>query len=329
MKIGIVIVTYWSRKELLKNTIYSALKNNPYKIIIVDNNCDYDVEWFLKKTFIAEKEKITIIKNKENKWSAWWIYDGLKHIQDNEKNIEYILLLDDDNIITDQNWLKIFFETYEQIKKEKSINNNKLCLMGHREYISRNLYKYINEKYILYPKNDFLSFDIFYKIKNIFFKEKKIDKKKIYKIPYGFRWGLFFHKDIIQTNGLPNQKYYLYCDDVDFTLRFTLWWGQIYYIPGIRIKDLEYSFWDNKTPNPLFDKSTLKIYYTIKNRAYIDKHILKKTSFKYKINKRIIFLGIGILWILTLKFKRVKLIFSAIDDGAKWNIWPKNGFYLK
>ncbi len=55
--------------------------------------------------------------------------------------------------------------------------------------------------------------------------------------------GLFFHKDLIEKIGLPDESYFLYVDDFDFTYRITKAGGEIWMVTNSHLHDLESSFY--------------------------------------------------------------------------------------
>lgn len=103
-KICSVIVTYGDRFKFLKQVIDSCLKNNITKIIVVDNNCAEKS----KKELISLENKIKelkVIHLSKNIGSAGGFKTGIeKAIKCSE--CEYILLLDDDNVIS-ENYIEV------------------------------------------------------------------------------------------------------------------------------------------------------------------------------------------------------------------------------
>jgi hypothetical protein len=82
---------------------------------------------------------------------------------------------------------------------------------------------------------------------------------------------LFIHKNLIDNIGFPNEKFYLYGDDTEWTYRITKGGGKIYLILESIIVDLE-PFW-GINGNFLIDKiqkDKRRFYYACRNAAFFE-----------------------------------------------------------
>ena len=307
-KICGVIVTYGDRFKFLKQVVDSCLKNSITKIIVVDNNCAEKS----KKELISLENKIKelkVIHLTKNTGSAGGFKTGIeKAIKCSE--CEYILLLDDDNVIS-ENYIEVMLSNLRFY--EAKYGKGRVALFSNR----------VNLR--LEPSNiklgTFLGFDIVdlpYKIKKaITGKTKSIpDKSELDVAGWG---GLFFHKSLIDNYGLPNESLILYHDDFEFTYRVRKKGGRIFFIKDAKILDL-YPAGGKETKLYIlgyFSIEPFKVYYSLRNKAYFDIFCKGDKTFKRNINKFIYMSILTLLSVLLKKRKRLRLIREAIKDGEK------------
>lgn len=199
-------VTYGNRFHLLKQVIDSALKEGVSKVIVVDNGSVPESREKLKN-YEKElgKEKIKILYLDDNYGSAGGFKRGLEEAnQDTE--CEYILVLDDDNLIEEKSIAKL--ETLTLYLTE--LKNNYI-LSFYRDMREDN----VEQGWI---KRYFSGFNFLHVLKNKLFKSKKknlINLFPLQPIEVTAMGGSFFHKSILDKIGYPNEDFYLYADDHD------------------------------------------------------------------------------------------------------------------
>lgn len=114
-----VTVTYGNRFHLLKQVIDRALSEGVAKVIVVDNN---SVDESRNKLREYEKElngKIKVLYLDDNYGSAGGFKRGLQEAY-GDSECEYILTLDDDNLIVENSMKKLVNLT----KYLENLNNN-------------------------------------------------------------------------------------------------------------------------------------------------------------------------------------------------------------
>jgi GT2 family glycosyltransferase len=170
--------------------------------------------------------------------------------------------------------------------------------------------------------------NFFVALKNRYFKNKKIkfiDLFPMQPAEITAMGGTFFHKSVIDKIGYPNEDYYLYADDHDFTYRFTKNGGKIFLCSELRIKDIDFTTVSNNGENIGYFNEEFpeyKMYYGIRNHVYLSKQF---------IDNKILFYGnmcIYLLWYLSkifntpkkLFFKRYSLLMQAIKDGLTYKL---------
>ncbi len=329
----VVIVTYGNRFKYLSQVVESVLSQEVYKIIIVDNNSSFESKQGIKQLEKHLGNKIEVVYLPENLGSAGGYKRGLEKAY-NDPGCEFIWLLDDDNQPDERALCELlkFWHTIEEFQeKEKEV-----VLSSFR--ISRLVYKraVLQKKpyLVLGRENSFLGFhfiDIPYKI---FARIKPLSLQKEYFLqsitsgivpvaPYG---GLFFHKCLLESIGFPEEKYFLYSDDHEWTYRITKAGGKIFIVFGSLIKDLDVS-WHVKEQNSmsflsiLHEKSQMRIYYAIRNRILFERENLVTMPLVYFFNLALYRLILGFFQFLdkhkSLSAKNLEIFDKAIIDGLK------------
>lgn len=330
MNVCAVIVTYANRFVYLKKVIDGCLREGVDRIVIVDNGSEPSSINSLRDEE-KNNNKLTVIYNNDNLGSSGGYKIGLEFVY-SKINCDNIWLLDDDNV-PQRGALKVLKELWRQYSKNKLFDTDKLVLLSYRE--DRSIYKLeaISKKndIILGKMNGFLGFNIskiFHKIvKLLLSKFNSINSNTVCNIignvsvaPYG---GMFFSKSIIDIIGYPDDTFFVYADDFDWSYRVTLNNGQILLVENSVIEDVDKS-WNvsDKKVTPFYSflntGSDFRIFYTIRNRVFFDQKRVKSRCI-YNINMHFY---LFILWFFKNKQnkKRFSLILNAIENGLSANL---------
>lgn len=334
-KVFVVTVTYGDRFYLLKQVIEACLSEGVDKVIVVDNNSIENSKQQLKALTKTEG-RLKVIYLDENRGSAGGYKKGLEEAYNNP-NCDYIWLLDDDNVP-----LRGALESLLLCWKKINLNNKekKTALLSWRKnkeflqvisIIKRDL------TLILGKENSFLGFHLIQfpnkivrLIKRISSRDDiNLDKYLTYLhnnnieygvipvAPYG---GLFMHKSMIENIGYPNDSFFTYADDHEWTYRITKLGGKIYLCWKSQIEDIEMS-WHMKNKRLsgfntfLMDGSDLRVYYSVRNRVYFESKNLVSNVIIYNLNKHVFLFILRLLSLILSKRKRFKFIKKAIKDG--------------
>lgn len=315
MKILAVIVTYADRFHLLEQVVNSCLKSNINNIIVVDNDSHNNSKKKLQAFSNKLENKLNVIWNSKNWGSAKAYKQGLKEAY--KTNCDYIWLLDDDNKPR-RNALKELIKFWE-IKPE-----NVKALLSFRP--DREIYRQSVQKgspdLVLSSKNSFAGFHIKDKVKKLFIKSTEPNLNltfgEIAYAPYG---GMFFHKSLLDEIDYPNEDYFLYSDDHDWSYRITKKGMKIYLILDSIIDDIDTSWALRESKSSVFKKiktaPSFRVYYTFRNRMLFEKEYLVSNSFIYSINKLIYTIILGIY---ARKTKNFKVYLRALKDAESSNL---------
>ena len=317
----VVIVTYGNRRLFLEKVLSFFTAYNSLQIVIVNNNSEYSVD---RINLVLNNPNVFIINSTENKGSAWGYKTGIQYAY-NQENCEMIWLLDDDNL-PEKNSLEILQTKFDQLKLQYT--NNNFALMAFRTD-RRYLSNVVDGEPINwnFPQTDaFLGFHLFklyFFIFKIFKLFKKDGKNKILEIPCAPYGGFFFHKDLIKFIGFPDERFFVYADDFEFTYRIQEVGGSIFLINDARINDLEPTWQDNKekrmfSPN-ILEVDSNKVYLSTRNFVFFQKKHLVKNAFIFNLNRIVYSNYLSLLAFLKGKQVNYRRFLEATDDGLKGN----------
>ena len=321
MKVCGVIVTYGDRFHLLFQVIDAFLKEGIDKIVIIDNGSSPNTQEGIKKY----SRGFVIHRFEENMGTAIAFKTGIMKAREND--CEFLWLMDDDTVAEtgSLHQLKVFWNHLSKIEKEK---NTALCSYRKDRPNFTKAIASNDPDEILPQKNNFAGFHIknlFAKIRERFDSNNKGSSEPlnsaalISAASYG---GLFFHKNLIEKVSLPDESYFLYVDDFDFTYGITRGGGQIWAVANSQIHDLESSFYLPGKKKILYHSAfdspkDSSSYYAMRNTIYFSKKYLLKNKTMYLLNKVLFLCFIIIIGILRGKLHRLKIIITAIKDGER------------
>lgn len=308
MIVTAVIVTYEERYHYLEKVIDALKKEGINKIVLVLNGVGVNSKKEIKNR--AKKETILhILDLNKNTGSAGGFKYGIKEAI--KLQTEYIWLLDDDNY-PEEGALSNLFKSL----KKNNFSRERDALLSFRT--DRPLYlksvKEGNGSGMLKGINSALGFCLF--SKNKAFSEYNEFGLKV--APYG---GLFFHKDLINSIGFPDETYFLYGDDFDFSIRISKKGGRISFVENSRIMDLEKSFHLRKKRfyHTRFHQTNnfQLIQYSVRNGIVFQLNHRVKSLFKFFINLFVYSLLVTFLLVISFNFKKISYFFKGIFTGIQ------------
>lgn len=323
----IVIVTYNNRWDYL-NTNLTQLENcaPDSSVVVVNNGGDVDLSKNLSKYKFSSLE---IINSSSNRGSAWAFKVGIQSVLNTDRS-DLIFLLDDDNLIA-PDAIKILTDNFTQYSSHYSFDGFALMAIRlQRNYLTAVAAGASVDSH--FPQaNEFLGFGI-RQVRNKFLigKTNSTAIKRGIRIPCAPYGGLFFHKNLIKKIGLPDERFFVYADDFEFTYRISKSGGGIFLIPNGKISDIEES-WQARSsesvfrPKFLFPENNLT-YIAVRNFVYFQKQNLVTNQFYFWVNKSLYTLILLLIAIFTFRMGAFKRFRKAVNDGIKGVF--DNKFYL-
>jgi GT2 family glycosyltransferase len=233
MNVCCVLVTYGDRFHFLEDVVHALLGQAVNRIFIVDNGSTANSRDRLEELKGRCPEKIRIIQLPENTGSATGYKAGMKEAY-RCGDCEFIWLLDDDNM-PQGNALEVLIENWKSLRGGKDKDIALLSLRKDRK-LFLDISTGVPVSKCFRRRSSFLDFHIL-DLPSIALRRalhrrmtgsgKGAGKAVIPFAPYG---GLFFHKSLLDRIGYPNEDFFLYHDDSEFTYRITALGGSIYLI---------------------------------------------------------------------------------------------------
>lgn len=278
-----LIVTYGAHKAQLTKVLHKTLNNSKIDhIFIVDNGSTYNL---VKEISEVSSDKVSLITLKTNTGSAGGFGRGIREVVKYSRNNEdRLLILDDDSyaeldaLDKIDNYEHNLSRTYEHIW---SLNRLQIDESPRPEYKD---FDYS----IKYYYNSFYRFSVtslFGKSRYRIRRNNKHIKHMVF-APYS---GLLIGLSIINKVGFPNEKMYLYSDDIDYTFRISEQGIDILQAFDANIRDIAGSWFNSKMHNvhDAFFEGTEDNYralYAYRNEAYLAKYVTQKNILFSNIN---------------------------------------------
>ncbi|MBC7915519.1 MAG: glycosyltransferase [Pyrinomonadaceae bacterium] len=322
-KVCVVTVTYGDRWKFLEQVLKRVLTfKNVSHVIVVDNASHYNVSAAIQNLNVPE---IQVISEKENLGSAGGYKGGISKAI--TLDIDFLWLLDDDNL-PDKNTLEVLLHKWPitpGIESKKAL----FCLREDRKQLIKIAQGENPYRYYLVP-NNFLGFSFFNIVPNQFkkirdrFKTSQVAKAA--KLPFSPYGGLLLPKTLAIDIGLPNDLFYLYVDDTEYTYRITEREGSIWLIPDCKIIDIDKSqgtgYKNTLLRSVLLDQWSFRTYYHVRNMLFFNKKAIKNI-YLFSINKNLYLTGLYLMSIWGSKQAEHKQLLEAINDGLKGNLGKK------
>lgn len=290
-RVAVLVVTY-NRKKLLLENAKAILKQtfSAFDYYIIDNNSSDGTEETIKELFLSDA-RIHYIKLDENIGGAGGFCYGLRLIL--EKEYKYTWIMDDD-AIPEPNALEILIQEADKIKKDEFSylaskvlwTDGSICLMNKCVPAKK------EKKNLLYTQD------------------------RLTRIEHSSFVGCFVNNHIARQVGLPIADFFIYMDDVEYTLRLGEKAPAFYVENSIIIHKTRVN---SSAGIELAPPEKLDRYrYAYRNRIYC-----------YRYRWKMKWLKITILYMLetwhvlrkskSMRFKRIRIIWSGYMKGWKYN----------
>ncbi|SYW14871.1 glycosyltransferase family protein [Oenococcus oeni] len=290
-----LIVTYGNHEKQLKIVLSKTLINSRVNhIFIVNNHSDYDL---VQRIADISNPKVTLISLPTNTGSAGGFGRGVREVYKYSNDLNDRLLILDDDSYTELTALDKIDQYEKRFKLSKpvwSLNRLKIGETARRDASKvDHLYSYYN--------NSFYRFSVTNKIFPGRYTLSKIDPN-LTLMPTAPYSGLILSMSVIKDIGFPNEKMYLYSDDIEFTFRISQSGYKIWRPYDANIRDIIGSWFDSQEINvhdAYFQSNEVnyRALYMYRNEAYLAKFLFRKNLFLSFINE--------IFWYANLIFRHM------------------------
>lgn len=277
-KLGVVIVTY-NRLDLLKENI-EHVNNQTVKfdyVIIVNNNSSDGTKEYLEE-LIKCNNKIDVLNLETNEGGAGGFYTGIKLAE--EKEMDYLLLIDDDAII-DYNYNELIVTEILNDKKCQAFSgtvkvNNQIDVV-HRKRLEKN--------------NSFETVPV----------DTSEYKENTFKYSITTFCGLYISMNVIRKIGLPLKDFFIWYDDTEYSLRICKY---------TYIKNVNKAIINHKVKiGGIQPKVSWKNYYGRRNQLFIlNKYYGKLETYRF------------CMWLIMAIIKHSLVYLFTKDENVRYNI---------
>jgi len=315
MKKVTIIILNWNGKNISINCIKSLIKNtdyNNYKIIFVDNGSTDGSVQAIKKLF----PKIDIIANEKNLGFPKGMNIGIRFAK-KKYNPDYFLLLNNDIVFCQKNWLKELISVFDEDQQIGIANPILLFPNGEIQRVGGKIKGNVNLIITSVTSNP----------ENVF--EEELKKSKIREIDMFLGACFLIKKEVVEKIGLLDERYSPYL-----------------------VEDLEYSFRAKKAGYKIVTVTSSKVIHlfhrTFKKFVIVDEkkdlercYVVVRNSFLFSLEYlgwlKSLFIASPVLFVISilekrnkdertslanLKFrkhlsKRIFYFFKSINDAVK------------
>lgn len=233
IKVSIVILN-WNRPkdtlDCLRSIRKCRIPNAKYQIIVVDNNSIDNSVTRIKKQLVKIKNEDSIsseiIENTENLGFAEGNNVGIRHALNH--GADYILLLNNDTVV-DKNLITEFITAAKTYPKAGVLTPKIYFAKGY-EFHEKRYKKADLGRVIWYAGGDFDWENIYGTNHGV----DEVDKgqfEKHRKVDFATGACMFVKKEVFETAGSFNKKYYMYLEDVELSVRIKACGWEIVFAP--------------------------------------------------------------------------------------------------
>lgn len=319
--VGVVTVTYGNRLGFLAQVVDAASREGVQWVLVVDNGTAEDCRAALAQLQQRYGKRLELLRLPENTGSAGGFKAGLAQVQA-QRRCDYIWLLDDDNV-PEPGALRVLLEQHARLRH--ATPPDRLAVSSYRNTTStrRRLKKGLPAGLVFPLPSSFHKFHLLNGVRNLaraaLLRWRTLTHNtavpEAVRVPYAPWGGLLIHRSVLDTCGLPDERFFVYADDNEFTHRLVRAGGAVYLVFASVVRDVEEQWHRGVRQRALMGDSDLRAYYNARNRAYFDAHCAGGHGLVYAINRRAYLIKLALLAALRGRRARHRLLRRAIADG--------------
>jgi GT2 family glycosyltransferase len=323
MNVTVVTVTYGRRAALLTQVLAAARAQGAAGAIVIDNGSEDPLDATLGARFGGWAR---IHSLGANRGSAVGFATGIAQAM--AAGAEFILLLDDDNLPA-ASCLQTMLSRWATCKDSGESPDN---FAVHATRLRADESPQAAWLQIPEPRRgSFLGFHIAempYKLlRRLAPRMLGVAARKTASVtdisvaPYG---GTLFHRDVIARIGLPDEAFFLYGDDYEFSARLTARNGKIHLLRDAVIRDIDTTWGgaDKRHRGALFTgrlemQNPSKLYYATRNLTFFETYVRPRKTAFYLLNKIVFMTILTALALVKRKLPQYRTILRGMKDGRE------------
>ncbi|MBS7566173.1 glycosyltransferase family 2 protein [Mucilaginibacter sp. Bleaf8] len=324
-KISVLTVTYGDRWKFLHQVIERVIGFEQVSdVIIVNNASTYSVS---DKVKALGDNRLKVLDFEDNLGSAGGYKAALAYAHQHT-DADFYFWLDDDNV-PDENSLPVLLNAFAELEGLNELTAL-YCLRTDRKAHIKVAQGENPDRYYLVPDN-FLGFNLFRIPYNQLqkWRDKRVaasrPHQKYAQLPYVPYGGLLLPKTVVDKIGYPDERFYLYVDDSEYSYRVTAAGGKIWLVPACEVADVDKSQGVGYKPKGLFasvllDQWSFRTYYHVRNRIYFYNKVATKNRLVFYLNKFLLMNWLKLISIINAQQKEYKKLAVAVYDGLHGNL---------
>jgi GT2 family glycosyltransferase len=322
----VVTVTCGQRPRLLEESLRAALAGGAGRCVVVHNTSESPDERFYARLEDELGGRLILCPTGENSGSAGGYRRGLE-TAGSLADCEYIWLLDDDNL-PERGALAALMAKHRELRAEWPRDGIALVsLRPDREYLAR-VAAGAPPETVFPRRGSFMGFhwrDVPRKLRRLLGGAPPAVAPRgdgAVEIPFAPYGGLFLHKSVLARIGLPDERFFLYGDDMEYTNRLVEQGGRLFLIPPSRVADADSSLraetrGRNAISRLLLAESAARVFYSVRNQVYFETRCWKGGALEYLFNKLAFFVVLGLAATWHGRWARAALIRRAARLGRQ------------
>jgi len=329
----VITVTYGARWHFLRQALASAQREGLHHAIVVDNGAQQDITQLARAEFGDFAEVLVLGRNTG---SAGGFKAGIQRALDS--GAEYLLLLDDDNLLQPGCFaaLNTAYQTWV-----KTVAPAHLAVLAYRDNLYADVAANVSASGMDGNRAAFFGFhcaDVPFKIfrrtawgKRWIAKRPTLPQATLAIAPYS---GMYFHRSAPMVHGLPDDRFFLYADDTDFSYRLTRAGGKIVLVTQAHLRDLELSWhvkarFSNTLDALLLGDGDFRVFYSTRNNAYFEKCARDGGGgLMRRFNRALYLAALRARAAMVGRKQRFDLLLRAIRDGEQGRLGEHPDFPL-
>lgn len=278
----VVTVTYGDRAHLVREVVQRVIAEGVEQVVVVDNGSPDENARALRD--LADDAAVTLIRLAENCGSAEGYAEGLAYVREHMTS-GMVWLLDDDNVPE--------VGALAALRVAAAVHGARAAFLAVRtdrpEYVR--FAQGADARTCFADSTGFLGLSWSGAFAKARLRRNMVDVNTETSVPsdrvvpYAPYGGFMFPASALRETGLPRRDFFLYGDDHEFSLRFPKAGWPIFLVHEARVTDIDRSWHvqsetigrtliTNWIPGEGEPGQDARLYYTARNRAFLEVHVL-------------------------------------------------------
>ncbi len=252
-RIVAIVVTY-NRLDKLRRTLFYLLEQPFHAVVVVDNASTDGTDAFLAS---QEDARLHVLSLAENRGGAGGFHAGVAYAHEH-LNYDYLLLQDDDAWPKGEAWQEFTYNDWcpDAIAAAVYYPSGAICPMNRPGWHPFKNWRQTWRTLVHGAKGFHLA-------------ERHFQAYDVIEVDFSSFVGLLVRRDVVETIGMPDPTWFIYGDDLDYTLRIREAGFSLLFVPWLHyVHDCETLRAGRKIYQPVW-----KAYYTYRNNLILARRV--------------------------------------------------------